>query len=58
MALLGVNALGGPQGELSRMVGSAIGAPGWVPLLLVAAFPAALALAAARLGALVASHIG
>jgi hypothetical protein len=49
MVLLGITALRGPAGETSRVLGSAMGLPGWAPLLLTALFPAALSGAAARL---------
>jgi hypothetical protein len=49
MALLALGALRGPAGEVSRLVGDALGTPGWVPLALVVAYPAGLAGAAARL---------
>jgi len=48
-ALLGLDALRGPVGALSRMVGSAMALPGWVPLALAVAFPAALGGVAAAL---------
>jgi hypothetical protein len=47
--LLGMKALAGPVGEVSRTVGGAMALPGWVPLALSLAFPAALAGAAAGL---------
>lgn len=49
VALLTVTALGGPAGETSRMLGSAMALPGWVPLLLTVLFPAALSGVAAQL---------
>jgi hypothetical protein len=47
-ALLGIAALQGPMGEVSRTVGGVLSAPGWVPLALTALFPAGLAAASAR----------
>jgi hypothetical protein len=49
MLLLSVQALRGPMGDGSRILGGALGTPGWVPLLATALFPAGLAAAAARL---------
>jgi hypothetical protein len=49
MALLGITALRGPAGETSRVLGDAMGMPGWVPLVLTALFPAAVSAAAAQL---------
>ena len=48
MLLLGVAALQGPMGQVSRMVGGVLSVPGWVPLALTAVFPAGLAAASAR----------
>lgn len=47
MLLLAYEALLGSMGEVSRLVGSTLGVPGWVPLAAAAAFPAALAAAGA-----------
>lgn len=49
VGLLGVQALAGPIGELSRRLGGVMGLPGWVLLLAALAFPAILAAAAAAL---------
>jgi hypothetical protein len=49
VVLLGLTALRGPAGEASRVLGSAMGMPGWLPLALAVLFPAALAAAAAGL---------
>jgi len=49
VVLLALTALRGPAGEASRMLGSVMSVPGWVPLLLAVVFPAALGGAAARL---------
>jgi len=49
MLLLGLTALQGPAGNVSRMVGNAMALPGWFPLLLTILFPAALAGVAAGL---------
>jgi hypothetical protein len=49
VVLLAITALRGPAGDTSRMLGSAMAVPGWVPLLLAVLFPAALSGAAARL---------
>jgi hypothetical protein len=48
MLLVGVGALQGPMGEVSRTLAGALGVPGWVPLVLMALFPAGLAAAGAR----------
>ncbi len=48
MLLVGAAALRGPMGDVSRVLGGALSLPGWVPLLITLAFPAALAAAAAR----------
>jgi len=48
-ALLGLDALRGPVGALSRMVGGAMALPGWVPLAFTVLFPAALGGVAAAL---------
>jgi hypothetical protein len=47
--LLGLQAVSGPVGDLSRRLGGALGVPGWAPLLVTIAFPAVLAGAAAAL---------
>jgi hypothetical protein len=49
VVLLAITALRGPAGETSRVLGSAMAVPGWLPLLLTVLFPAALGGAAARL---------
>jgi hypothetical protein len=49
MLILGVQALRGPMGEVSRILASALDVPGWTPLLITALFPAGLAAASARL---------
>jgi hypothetical protein len=43
MLLLGVGALRGPMGEVSRTLAGALGVPGWVPLAITGLFPAGLA---------------
>jgi hypothetical protein len=47
--LLALEATAGPVGELSRKLGGIMGVPGWVPLALTVALPAALAAGAAGL---------
>jgi hypothetical protein len=49
MLLLGIAALHGHVGGLSRIVGDAMGLPGWGPILAALVLPAALAGTAARL---------
>jgi len=49
VVLLGITALQGPAGEVSRTVGNAMALPGWFPLLLTVLFPAALGGVAAGL---------
>lgn len=49
MLVLGLVALRGPVGDLARIVGGALTLPGWVLVLAVVVFPAALAGTAARL---------
>lgn len=49
MLLLGVSALQGPMGTVSRTLADAMSVPGWVPLALTALFPAALAATSAWL---------
>lgn len=49
VVLLGITALRGPAGEASRTLASAMGTPGWLPLVLTVLFPAALSGAAAAL---------
>ena len=51
MGLVGIAALQGPMGGVSRMVGGVLSVPGWVPLALTALFPAGLAAASARVSA-------
>jgi hypothetical protein len=48
LLLVGVAALRGPMGEVSRTLAGALSVPGWVPLLVTGLFPAALAAAGAR----------
>lgn len=48
-ALLGIQALAGPIGELSRRLGGVMNVPGWTPLVATVVFPAVLAAAAAAL---------
>ena len=48
MLILGVQALRGPMGEVSRTLAAVLAVPGWVPVLLTALFPAGLAAASAR----------
>lgn len=48
VALVAVAALQGPMGDVSRTLAGALGVPGWVPLLLTALYPAALAATSAR----------
>lgn len=43
MLLVGIGALRGPMGEVSRALAGAIGVPGWVPLAVTGLFPAGLA---------------
>lgn len=47
MLLIGLAALNGPMGDVSRLLGNALSLPGWVPLLVTLLFPAALAAAGA-----------
>jgi hypothetical protein len=47
--LLGIAALRGPVGQMSRIVADVMALPGWAPLLAAVVFPAALAGTAARL---------
>jgi hypothetical protein len=49
VALVGVAAVWGPMGEVSRTVAGVLSVPGWVPIALTALFPAALAATSARL---------
>jgi hypothetical protein len=47
--ILGVQAVQGPMGEVSRTLAGAVGVPGWLPMIATLLFPAGLAAAAARL---------
>lgn len=48
MLLVGVAALRGPMGEVSRTLAGALSVPGWLPLVVTGLFPAGLAAASAR----------
>jgi len=48
LLLVGVGALRGPMGDVSRTLAGALSVPGWVPLLVTGLFPAGLAAAGAR----------